>query len=78
MEFIKSLFRRMRQADHEGAQAIDVPDAEKGRQVIQDATTQINNFERQVASFDGLRGLISFRQPRRYLFLDAFSVFRTT
>lgn len=50
MEFIKSLFRRMRQADHEGAQAIDVPDAEKGRQVIQDATTQINNFERQVAN----------------------------
>lgn len=50
MEFIKSLFRRMRQADHESAQAIDVPDAEKGRQVIQDATTQINNFERQVAN----------------------------
>lgn len=49
MKFFESLFRRARQADNEAAQAIDVSDPEKGRQVIEDATKQINEFERNVA-----------------------------
>lgn len=50
MKFWESIARRFRQADNEAAKSVDVADAEKGRQVIEDATAQLNNFERQVAN----------------------------
>lgn len=50
MKFWESLTRRFRQADNEAAKAVDVSDPEKGRQVIEDATKQLNDFERQVAN----------------------------
>lgn len=48
-EFFSAIFRRGRQADHEAAQAIDVPGIEMGRQIIEDAERQIAGFERKVA-----------------------------
>jgi len=49
MKFWESIARRFRQADNEAAKSVDVSDPEKGRQVIEDATKQINEFERNVA-----------------------------
>lgn len=49
MEIWGSIKRLFRQADHETANAIDVNDAEKGRQVIEDARKQVANFENQIA-----------------------------